>query len=310
MKTKPATIKVETEVHAPMDKVWDYWTEPEHITGWYYASDEWEAPRAETDLRPAGKFLIAMSAKDKSAGFDFTGTFTSIIKHELIEYDIVDGRHVTIAFEVKPGGIKISETFEAEMVNSIEQQRSGWQAILDNFRKYAEKMAQKDNGRSNITTCLWFDTQAEEAADFYVKIFYEAGRQAKIGKIARYGESVSKVSGQPKGKVMTVEFEIDGNKFLGLNGGPLFKFSQATSFIVTCKNQEEIDYFWEKLGKEGKQGQCGWIDHDKFGVSWQVVPKILGKLMSDPDPARAERVAKAMLSMKKLDMEALIKAKQ
>ena len=160
---------------------------------------------------------------------------------------------------------------------------------------------------SNITTCLWFDKQAEEAAKFYVRVFAEGGRRAKIDKIARYGESGAKASGQRKDAVMTVEFELDGNKFLGLNGGPLFKFSPATSFIVNCKTQEEIDYFWARLGEGGKDGQCGWIDNDKFGVSWQIVPTVLGELLSDPDPVKAEGAMKAMLSMKKLDIAALKK---
>ena len=159
---------------------------------------------------------------------------------------------------------------------------------------------------SSITTCLWFDTQAEEAANFYVRVFAEGGRSAKIGKIARYGEAGAKVSGQGKGTVMTVEFELDGTEFLGLNGGPLFKFSPATSFVVNCETQEEIDYFWARLGEGGKTGQCGWIDYDKFGVSWQIVPTLLGELMSDP--AKAESAMKAMLSMTKLDLAALKKA--
>src|SRR5580658_102034 len=136
---------------------------------------------------------------------------------------------------------------------------------------------------SHITTCLWFDQQAEEAANFYVKIFTEGGHNGKIGKIARYEESAAKVSGQPKGSVMTVEFELDGNRFLGLNGGPMFKFSVATSFIINCATQEEIDHFWSKLGEGGKEGRCGWIDNDKFGVTWQVVPTIFGELMSEGD---------------------------
>ena len=158
---------------------------------------------------------------------------------------------------------------------------------------------------SNITTCLWFDKQAEEAANFYVRVFAEGGRGAKVGKIARYGESGASVSGQPKGMVMTVEFELDGNRFLGLNGGPLFKFSPATSFVVNCETQEEIDYFWAKLGEGGRDGQCGWIDYDKFGVSWQIVPAVLGELMSSPDPVKADRTMKALLSMRKLDIATL-----
>jgi predicted 3-demethylubiquinone-9 3-methyltransferase (glyoxalase superfamily) len=159
---------------------------------------------------------------------------------------------------------------------------------------------------ANITTCLWFDGQAEEAANFYVSVFAEAGRSAKIGKIARYGESGAKASGQRQGTAMTVEFELDGNKFLGLNGGPLFKFSPATSFVVSCETQGDIDHFWTRLG-EGKDGQCGWID-DKYGVSWQIVPTVLGELVSDPDPVKAEGAMKAMLSMKKLEIAALKKA--
>ena len=161
---------------------------------------------------------------------------------------------------------------------------------------------------SHITTCLWFDRQAEEAANLYVKIFTEGGHSGKIGKIARYGEAAAKVSGRPNGSVMTVEFELDGNKFLGLNGGPMFKFSVATSFIINCVTQEEIDHFWSKLGEGGKEGRCGWIDHDKFGVSWQIVPTFFGELMSGGDPTKIERTMKAVLSMTKLDIAALKKA--
>ena len=162
----------------------------------------------------------------------------------------------------------------------------------------------------NITTCLWFDKEAEEAANFYVRVFSEGGRSAKIGKVARYGEVGAEVSGQPKGTVMVVEFELDGNEFLGLNGGPHFKFTPAVSFIVTCKKQAEIDYFWQELGEGGKEGQCGWIERDKFGVSWQIVPAVLSGLMSDPDKSKSERVMKAMLAMKKLDIETLRRASE
>jgi predicted 3-demethylubiquinone-9 3-methyltransferase (glyoxalase superfamily) len=150
----------------------------------------------------------------------------------------------------------------------------------------------------NITTCLWFDKEAEEAANFYVRLFSEGGRSAKIGKVARYGEDT----------VMVVEFELDGNAFLGLNGGPHFKFTPAVSFIVYCKKQAEIDYFWQGLGEGGKEGQCGWIERDKFGVSWQIVPTLLGELMKDPDKSKSERAMKALLTMKKLDIEALQRA--
>lgn len=163
---------------------------------------------------------------------------------------------------------------------------------------------------ANIATCLWFDKEAEEAANFYVRVFSEGGRSAKIGKVARYSEAGAEASGQPKGAVMTVEFELDGNKFLGLNGGPHFKFTPAVSFIVNCKTQEEIDYFWRRLGESGKEGQCGWIDRDKFGVSWQIVPAVLGELMSNPNKTKSEKVMKALLAMKKLDIETLKRASE
>jgi predicted 3-demethylubiquinone-9 3-methyltransferase (glyoxalase superfamily) len=160
---------------------------------------------------------------------------------------------------------------------------------------------------SKITTCLWFDKQAEEAANFYVKVFTEGGRRARIGRMARFGEAAAKASGQPKGLVLTVEFELDGQEFLGLNGGPLYKFSPATSFMIYCQTQKEVDYFWTKLTEGGKEGRCGWIDSDKFGISWQIVPTILGQLLSDSDPAKTEGAMKAMLTMTKLDIAGLKK---
>jgi uncharacterized protein YndB with AHSA1/START domain len=132
------TITIETMIQSPIQKVWEFWTEPEHITKWAFASNDWEAPHAENDLTIGGKFKTVMSAKDKSASFDFTGTYTNVKVHELIEYDIDDGRHVKVLFEQLLGGIRIIETFEPEKINSKEAQAKGWQAILDNFKKYSE----------------------------------------------------------------------------------------------------------------------------------------------------------------------------
>ena len=132
------TITVQTVVNAPIAKVWECWSKPEHITGWVFASDDWEAPVAENDLRVRGKFKTVMAAKDKSAAFDFTGTYTAVKENELIEYDMDHGRHVKVLFEDTPSGVKVTETFDPENENSKEMQRSGWQAILDNFKKYAE----------------------------------------------------------------------------------------------------------------------------------------------------------------------------
>lgn len=129
---------VQTTIHAPLEKVWKYWTDAEDITKWYFASDDWHTPRAENDLEKNGKFLFRMEAKNGSFGFDFEGVYTNIIAHKLIDYTIGDGRKVSITFDVHGKEIKITETFEAEDVNPIEMQRGGWQAILDNFKKYAE----------------------------------------------------------------------------------------------------------------------------------------------------------------------------
>jgi uncharacterized protein YndB with AHSA1/START domain len=132
------TITVQTVVNAPMEKVWECWNKPEHITGWAFASDDWEAPASENDLRVGGRFKTTMAAKDKSASFDFAGVYTDVKEHKLIEYDMGDGRHVKVEFTELPEGVKIAEAFEPENTHPENMQRSGWQAILDNFKKYAE----------------------------------------------------------------------------------------------------------------------------------------------------------------------------
>ena len=151
-----------------------------------------------------------------------------------------------------------------------------------------------------ITPFLWFNDDAEEAVKFYSSIF----KNSKIRKIARYDKAGEKAAGRPAGSVMTIEFEIEGQEFIALNGGPHFKFTEAVSFVVSCKTQSEVDYYWKKLSAGGKEVQCGWLK-DKFGLSWQIVPTILGELMSDKDPAKSERVMEAMLKMVKLDINKL-----
>jgi len=164
-----------------------------------------------------------------------------------------------------------------------------------------------------ITPCLWFDSNAEEAVKFYVSVFSANGgaasgqKPSKITGITRYGESGAAVAGRPKGSVMTVEFHLAGQEFMALNGGPLFTFSEAISFIVNCETQEEIDTFWEKLSEGGKPGQCGWLK-DKYGLSWQIVPTVLGEMMKDKDPKKSERVMAALLQMTKLDIKRLEQA--
>jgi len=154
-----------------------------------------------------------------------------------------------------------------------------------------------------ITPFLWYDDKAEEAANFYVSIF----KNSKIGGITRYDEEGSKAAGRPKGTVMTIEFQLDGQEFVAINGGPHFKFTEAVSFVVNCETQEEVDEFWKKLTEGGEEVQCGWLK-DKYGLSWQVVPTALPEMLQDKDPAKAQRVMKAMLQMKKIDIQTLKQA--
>lgn len=156
-----------------------------------------------------------------------------------------------------------------------------------------------------ITPCLWFDSNAEEAVKFYASVF----KNSKIGKISRYGKEGYEIHGQPEGTVLTVEFELNGQMFAALNGGSVFKFNEAISFQVYCKSQREIDYYWVKLSKGGdkKAQQCGWLK-DKYGVSWQIVPTVLGKMLQDKDAKKTERVMSALLQMKKLDINTLQQA--
>jgi predicted 3-demethylubiquinone-9 3-methyltransferase (glyoxalase superfamily) len=150
-----------------------------------------------------------------------------------------------------------------------------------------------------ITPFLWFDGQAEEAARFYVSIF----PNSRVVTMARYGEA----GPGPKGSVMTVVFELDGKEFIGLNGGPHFKFTEAISFSVDCKSQAEVDGYWSALGAGGEEGPCGWLK-DRYGLSWQITPTVLGEMLSDPDPARSQRVMEAMLEMRKIEIAGLQKA--
>jgi predicted 3-demethylubiquinone-9 3-methyltransferase (glyoxalase superfamily) len=147
-----------------------------------------------------------------------------------------------------------------------------------------------------ITPNLWFDTEAEEAADFYISVF----KNSRIVNVTHYTEAGPREAGM----VMTVEFELDGQRFVGINGGPQFKFDEAVSFEIKCETQDEIDYYWEALSERGEEGPCGWLK-DRYGLSWQVVPRGMEEMFADPDPKRAERAMRAMLEMGKIDIAAL-----
>jgi len=156
-----------------------------------------------------------------------------------------------------------------------------------------------------IAPCLWFDHQAEEAAKFYVSVF----KNSKIVNVARYPRAGQEIHKQPEGSMMTVEFELDGQPFIALNGGPEFKFNEAVSLQVSCKNQEEVDHYWDKLSKGGdpKAQQCGWLK-DKYGLSWQVIPTVLPDMLKDHESTKAQRAMEAMLRMKKIDINELERA--
>lgn len=151
-----------------------------------------------------------------------------------------------------------------------------------------------------ITPCLWFNDNAEEAVNFYVSLF----KNSKITNISYCGEASSEVSGKPRGSVLTVDFTLDGQNFIALNDGPEFKFTQAISFLVNCKNQKEVDYLWEKLTEGGEESQCGWLK-DRYGISWQIVPMGLSELLQDKNSVKAEIVMQAFLKMKKIDIKTL-----
>jgi predicted 3-demethylubiquinone-9 3-methyltransferase (glyoxalase superfamily) len=154
-----------------------------------------------------------------------------------------------------------------------------------------------------ITPFLWFDDKAEEAVNFYISLF----KNSRVLNIARYGEEAAKMSGRPVGSVMTITFELDGQTFTALNGGPIFKFTEAVSFVVNCETQAEVDTLWEKLSQGGEKGRCGWLK-DRYGLSWQIVPAVLAQLMQSGDPAKSKRVMSALLQMDKLDIARLEKA--
>jgi len=156
---------------------------------------------------------------------------------------------------------------------------------------------------NKFTPCLWFDSNAEEAVDFYVSIF----KNSRIKSVSRYDRASAEASGRPRGSVMAIGFELDGQAFLALNGGPIFTFTPAISFIANCQDQAEVNELWEKLSEGGEKESCGWLK-DKYGVSWQIVPTVLEELLLDKDTAKAERVMQAMLKMNKLDIEILRRA--
>jgi predicted 3-demethylubiquinone-9 3-methyltransferase (glyoxalase superfamily) len=179
--------------------------------------------------------------------------------------------------------------------NTQVERRSADSSVVD--------LIMENQTMQTITPCLWFDDKAEEAVNFYTSIL----KHSRIKGITRYGEAGAEVSGRPKGTVMTVTFQLDGQEFLALNGGPHFTFSPAISFIVNCETQQEVDELWEKLSEGGERQRCGWLK-DKYGVSWQIVPTVLGEMLQDKDAEKSAKVMEVLLKMDKLNIKTLKQA--
>ena len=296
-------ITVETVVVAPLAQVWSAYTTPADIVKWNAASDDWHTTASTVDLREGGAFSSRMEAKDGSFGFDFAGTYTKVIPHKLIEYSFGD-RVCTVEFMPGAAGVTVRVTFDGEATHSEEQQRHGWQAILSNFKQHVEAGARRSASMPNKNTiCLWFDGTALEAATFYAETFPNSTVTAVHRAPADYPNG-------KKGDVLTVEFTVAGIACLGLNGGPIFKHSEAFSFQIATDDQAETDRLWNAIvGNGGQESACSWCK-DKWGLSWQITPRALSAAITDPDPAAAQRAFAAMMTMRKIDISKIEAARR
>ena len=288
-------VTIETKVKAPLDQVWRRYTTPADIKQWNAASEDWHTTAATVDLREGGTFSSRMEAKDGSMGFDCAGTYTRIVEHKLIEFTFGD-RAAQVEFSPAADHVTVRITFDTEQTHPVEQQRAGWQAILDNFARHVERKCAA-SAAQKITACLWFEGAALEAAKFYASVIG--------GTVDKVHHAQVDTPGIKKGGVLFVEFTLAGQRYQALNGGPHDKFNDAISLSVRCEDQAEVDRLWTGLTADGGRAvQCGWLK-DKYGLSWQIVPGRLFELMSDPDPARSRRVMQAMMQMVKLDIAKL-----
>lgn len=283
METKNATtITVATTIAAPIENVWKLWTEPEHIKKWNNASDDWHTPKAQNDLRKGGKFLIRMESKDGKMGFDFSGVYDNVKTNELISYTLDDGRKVKITFTSVGNNTKVEEAFEAESENSIDMQESGWQSILNNFKKYAE-LKQRTATLSKVGTYLNFSRNTEEAFNFYKSVF---GGEF-LGDIMRLGdapvqEGMPPLAKEDKNLVMHIALPIMGNHLLMGTDAPeslgfKMNFGNNIHLCVEPNTREETKRLFDALAKGGtvtmNLDDMFWGAYygtvtDKFGVQW------------------------------------------
>jgi predicted 3-demethylubiquinone-9 3-methyltransferase (glyoxalase superfamily)/uncharacterized protein YndB with AHSA1/START domain len=304
-------IEQRIELKSPIAQVWRALTEHEQFGEWFRVKLE-------------GPFILGQAACGEitSPGFEHIKWEAVVRKMEperLFSFtwhpyavdaqaDYSQEKPTLVEFRLKATAngttLSLSETgfdhiASARRLEAFRMHEEGWTQQLKNIAEHLAQRPQEELGRK-IMPCLWFDDCAEDAAKFYVSVF----KDSKILAVSRYGKSAAKAAGQPQGSVMTVSFRIEGQQFLALNGGPQFVFTPAISLIVNCRSQAEIDALWGKLSAQPEAEACGWLK-DRFGVSWQIVPAALGRMVQDQDPGRAERVAAALLKMKKLDQRAL-----
>lgn len=337
MKTAKSGLEIIRVFDSGVKKVWEMWTKPALVKKWWGPKD-FTSPTVKINFKVGGKYLYCMrgAASPSSPIKDFwsTGVYKEIIPFKKIvitdsfsdeKGNIVPASYygmkgdfpleleVILTFEESDGKTKMTLNHigipSGEMADATKQ---GWNSSFDKIDEILKN--QENTTKQKITPCLWFDNQAEEAVNFYVSIFSAKDKssskkqKSRIEKITRYDKAGANASKMPIGSVMTIEFYLNGEQFLALNGGLYFKFSGAISFIVNCDTQEEINYYWQNLSKGGEKGQCGWINRDKYGITWQVVPEILNKLLADKDPKKSGRVMEAMLKMTKIDISKLKKA--
>lgn len=269
MKRSSGTISVITQVKRPIDKTWLLFTDPVHVMGWNFASPDWWCPSAVSALEPGGAFNYRMESRDGKTGFDFCGKFETIEPGKRLVMRLADGRRVEVLFTKTHDGTEIIERFDPDASTPLDLQKKGWHAILDQFKTYANRC-------NVIIPNLWFDNEAEEAAQFYTSIF----PNSKITRTTCYPAEMEEVSGKPADSVLTVEFSLNGSEFISLNGGDQFKINPSISFIVNCAMESELVRLWEKLSENAKvirklgnyiiADQLGWLI-DRFGVSWVLV---------------------------------------
>jgi predicted 3-demethylubiquinone-9 3-methyltransferase (glyoxalase superfamily)/uncharacterized protein YndB with AHSA1/START domain len=294
-------ITVEAVVAAPMAEVWRAYTTPDDIKQWNAASDDWHTTSATVDLRVGGSFSSRMEAKDGSMGFDFAGTYTAIVEHSRIDYAFGD-RSASVLFSETPAGVKVTVIFDAETMHTLEQQREGWQAILNNFAKHVASRLSQSIANTAATpknrVCLWYDRDAVEAAKFYAQTF----PNSSVGAVhLAPGDNPS----SKEGAVLTVEFTVLGIPCIGINGGPAVTHNWAFSFQILTVDQAETDHYWNVIvGNGGEESQCGWCK-DKWGIHWQITPVQLMQATTSADRAAAKRAFTAMMQMKKIDIQAI-----